>query len=64
MQRVRDAMLDELRIHDWVPLSILCQAREVTKVMQQLEQALGRPATEQEITDRLDVGLLEYQQLL
>lgn len=32
--------------------------------MQQLEQALGRPATEQEIADRLDIGLLEYQQLL
>ncbi|HGJ5859070.1 MAG TPA: RNA polymerase sigma factor FliA [Arsenophonus nasoniae] len=64
VQRVRGAMLDELRARDWVPRSVRRQAREATKVIQQLEQALGRPATEQEIADKLHIGLLEYQQLL
>lgn len=64
VQRVRGAMLDELRARDWVPRSVRRQAREATKVMRQLEQALGRPATEQEIADQLNIGLLEYQRLL
>lgn len=41
VQRVRGAMLDELRARDWVPRSVRRQAREATKVMQQLEQALA-----------------------
>ncbi len=64
VQRVRGAMLDELRARDWVPRSVRRMAREAAKVMQQLEQALGRPAAEQEIADKLNIGLPEYQQLL
>ncbi len=64
VQRVRGAMLDELRARDWVPRSVRRLAREAAKVMQRLEQALGRPASEQEIADKLHIGLSEYQQLL
>ncbi|WP_334468350.1 RNA polymerase sigma factor FliA [Arsenophonus sp. PmNCSU2021_1] len=64
VQRVRGAMLDALRARDWVPRSVRRLAREAAKVMQQLEQALGRPASEQEIADKLHIGLSEYQQLL
>lgn len=46
VQRIRGAMLDELRSRDWVPRSVRRNAREVAQAMGQLEQELGRNATE------------------
>ncbi|MDF7679688.1 RNA polymerase sigma factor FliA [Enterobacteriaceae bacterium ESL0689] len=64
VQRIRGAMLDELRSRDWVPRSVRRHAREVTKVMQQLEQQHGRPASEPEIASALNISLEEYRQIL
>lgn len=41
VQRIRGAMLDELRSRDWVPRSVRRNAREVAQAMGQLEQELG-----------------------
>lgn len=49
VQRIRGAMLDELRSRDWVPRSVRRNAREVAQAMGQLEQELGRNATETEV---------------
>ena len=57
-------MLDELRSRDWVPRSVRRNAREVARMMQQLEQRLGRPASEVEVAQGLDVSLDEYRQIL
>lgn len=40
VQRIRGAMLDELRSRDWVPRSVRRNAREVAHAMGQLEQEL------------------------
>lgn len=64
VQRIRGAMLDELRSRDWVPRSVRRNAREVARMMQHLEQQLGRPASEQEIAQGLGVSLSEYRQRL
>lgn len=64
VQRIRGAMLDELRSRDWVPRSVRRNARQVSRVMQQLEQRLGRPASEVELAQELDVTLDEYRQIL
>ena len=42
VQRIRGAMLDELRSRDWVPRSVRRNAREVAQAIGQLEQELGR----------------------
>lgn len=63
-QRIRGAMLDELRSRDWLPRSVRRNARAVDEVVRRLEQQLGRPAEEQEIAAELDMPLADYHQLL
>lgn len=63
-QRIRGAMLDELRSRDWLPRSVRRNARAVEEAVRRLEQKLGRPAEENEIAAELDMGLEEYRQLL
>lgn len=64
VQRIRGAMLDELRSRDWVPRSVRRHAREVTQVIQHLEQQYGRPASEPEIAEAMNISLEEYRQIL
>ena len=64
VQRIRGAMLDELRSRDWAPRSVRRNAREVASAMQKVEQRVGRPATEQEVAQILDIDLAEYRQIL
>ncbi|WP_340617071.1 RNA polymerase sigma factor FliA [Xenorhabdus entomophaga] len=64
VQRIRGAMLDELRSRDWAPRSVRRNAREVTQAIRKLEQELGRPASEQEVAKELKINLIEYRQIL
>jgi RNA polymerase sigma factor for flagellar operon FliA len=63
-QRIRGAMLDELREIDWAPRSVRKNARDIEQAVRALEQGLGRPPSEQQIADKLAVTLAEYQQML
>jgi len=63
-QRIRGSMIDELRTRDWLPRSVRRNAREVERVVRELEQKLGRPAEEKEIAAELNMELSEYHQLL
>lgn len=63
-QRIRGAMLDELREIDWVPRSVRKNAREIEKAISFLQQQLGGQPTETEIAERLGVPLQEYQEML
>ncbi|PIJ48343.1 RNA polymerase sigma factor FliA [Erwinia sp. OLTSP20] len=64
VQRIRGAMLDELRSRDWAPRSVRRHAREVASALHKVEQLQGRPATEQEVATELGVTLEEYRQIL
>ncbi|WP_413726955.1 RNA polymerase sigma factor FliA [Sodalis sp. RH16] len=64
VQRIRGAMLDELRSRDWVPRSVRRHAREVAQAIHQAEQQLGRSASEQEVAQTLNISLQEYRQIL
>ncbi|EKN3348041.1 RNA polymerase sigma factor FliA [Yersinia ruckeri] len=64
VQRIRGAMLDELRSRDWAPRSVRRNAREVAQATRQVEQKVGRPASEQEVAQILDISLVEYRQIL
>ncbi|MBP5980920.1 MAG: RNA polymerase sigma factor FliA [Halomonas sp.] len=63
-QRIRGAMVDELRTRDWMPRSVRRAARAMDDTVRRLEQQLGRPPEEKEIALELDMPLDEYQQLL
>jgi RNA polymerase sigma factor for flagellar operon FliA len=63
-QRIRGAMLDELRVNDWLPRSTRRALRKIENATCALEQRLGRPATEAELAQELGVALPEYQALL
>lgn len=62
--RIRGAIFDELRRLDWVPRSIHDKARKVQAMMQELEQKLGRPAADEEVSKALNLSLDEYHELL
>jgi RNA polymerase sigma factor for flagellar operon FliA len=62
--RIRGAILDELRALDWVPRSIREKARQVEAVYIELEQSLGRSATDEEMAGALDLPLSKYHMLM
>ncbi|MCY1165703.1 RNA polymerase sigma factor FliA [Polaromonas sp.] len=63
-QRIRGAMLDELRANDWVSRGLRQSSRSVAAAVQVQEQRLGRAPTEGEIAGELQLPLEAYQQLL
>jgi RNA polymerase sigma factor for flagellar operon FliA len=63
-QRIRGAMLDELREADWLPRSLRRDMRRIEQAISRLQQKLGRSPTESEIAAELDMPLAEYQHLL
>ena len=62
--RIRGAMLDDVRRTDWTPRSVHRKAREITKVMRQIEQKTGRDARDTEIAALLDITVEEYHKIL
>ncbi|MFM9885928.1 MAG: RNA polymerase sigma factor FliA [Burkholderiales bacterium] len=63
-QRIRGAMLDELRASDWLPRSLRKSQREIERTISKLEQRLQRPPLETEIAKEIGVPLHEYQTML
>lgn len=63
-QRIRGAMLDELRSADWLPRSLRRDMRRIEQAVSRLQQKLGHAPNESEIARELDVTLAEYQQML
>ena len=63
-QRIRGAMLDELRQNDAMPRSARRGMRHIEKAVAALQQELGRAPTEREIAKALNVPLGEYQEML
>ncbi|SDK30335.1 RNA polymerase, sigma 28 subunit, SigD/FliA/WhiG [Methylophilus rhizosphaerae] len=63
-QRVRGAMLDELRGADWLPRGIRKNMRDIEVAVQQLEQRFGRPPTESEIAKHMNFSLEDYYDVL
>jgi RNA polymerase sigma factor for flagellar operon FliA len=63
-QRIRGAMLDELRGADWMSRGTRKQQRTIEAAVHRLEQKLGRAPQESEIAKELGVTLSEYQDML
>ncbi len=63
-QRIRGAMLDELREGDWLSRGSRKMQKDIEHAVQKLEQRLQRAPKESEIASELGVPLAEYQQML
>ncbi len=63
-QRIRGAMLDELRGSDWVSRGDRSQQRAIAAAVRKLEQQLSRAPTEGEIAVEMGLSLEAYQTVL
>jgi RNA polymerase sigma factor FliA len=62
-QRIRGAILDELRAQDWVPRSVRYRARELERAQERLEARLLRAATDRELAGELGLPVHELRGL-
>jgi RNA polymerase sigma factor for flagellar operon FliA len=62
--RIRGAILDSLRTLDWSPRELRRKGRAVEQAIQTLTAQFHRSATEDEIAEKLNIPLADYQQLL
>lgn len=64
VQRIRGAMLDELRQADWLPRTVRKNLRQIEATISKLEQQYGRAPNETELAKEMNVPLADYQQML
>ena len=57
MQRIRGAILDELRAQDWVPRTVRGRVRELERAQERLERRLQRAATDREVAAEMRLPL-------
>ncbi len=63
-QRIRGAMLDELRGNDWMSRGSRKSQKDIETTMRRLEHRLGRSPVESEIAKEMGLTLADYQTLL
>lgn len=63
MQRIRGAILDDLRSQDWVPRVVRSRAREVERALERLGGRLRRTPTDTEVATELGITLDELRDL-
>src|ERR1700709_2501198 len=63
-QRIRGAMLDELRGNDYLSRGTRKQQRSIEVAVQKLEQKAGRAPIESEIAKEMGMSVGDYQELL
>jgi RNA polymerase sigma factor for flagellar operon FliA len=63
-QRIRGAMIDELRGSDWMSRGDRKSQREIEAAVHRLEHRLGRSPSESEIAAEMGLSLHAYQELL
>lgn len=57
MTRIRGAVLDQLRSMDWLPRSLRQKAKEIERVIQEIEQQTGKTADESSIAAALNIDI-------
>lgn len=63
-KRVRGAILDELRRHDWRPRQLRQQSHQCSQTERELMRRLGRRPTETELADALGIEMDELRRIL
>ncbi|GIU22992.1 RNA polymerase sigma factor FliA [Shewanella sp. MBTL60-007] len=63
-QRIRGAILDELRRQDWRPRPVRQQAHELNDTVRQLTRLLEREPTDKEVAEAMGLSESEYRERL
>ncbi|MCL1140443.1 RNA polymerase sigma factor FliA [Shewanella pneumatophori] len=63
-QRIRGAILDELRRQDWRPRPVRQQAHELNDMVRKLTRQLEREPSDNEIADAMSLSPTEYRERL
>lgn len=63
MQRIRGAILDELRSQDWVPRVVRSRARGAERALERLGARLNRTPTDAELARELGISVSELRDL-
>jgi RNA polymerase sigma factor for flagellar operon FliA len=62
--RIRGAILDSMRALDWAPRDLRGKGRAVDEAIRTLTLRYGRPASDLEVSNELNLDLTKYHQLL
>jgi len=62
--RIKGATLDQLRALDWVPRSVRQKSRKLEKAYGEVEQRLGRQASEEEVAESLGLQIDKFHDLI
>src|SRR5207253_4087960 len=62
--RIRGAILDSLRNLDWAPRSLRKRSKDLERTYTDLSQKLGRPATDEELSEAMGEDLENFHALL
>jgi RNA polymerase sigma factor for flagellar operon FliA len=62
--RIKGAILDQLRSLDWVPRSVRQKSRRLERAYGEVEQRLGRSASDEEVADSLGLQIEKFHELL
>ena len=63
INRIRGAIIDELRSFDWIPRSVRTKARDIERAIAVLEARLQRTPSEGEIADELGLDIPELRRV-
>lgn len=62
--RIKGAIIDGLRAHDWIPRSIRFKAKELRKVYATLGSKLKRTPTDEEVSQEMGISVKKLQEML
>jgi RNA polymerase sigma factor for flagellar operon FliA len=62
--RIKGAIIDELRVLDWIPRSLRQKAKQLEKTYAELEYKYGRSATDKEVAEALEITEDELSKLI
>jgi RNA polymerase sigma factor FliA len=62
--RIRGAILDSLRNLDWAPRSLRKKSKDLERIYSELTQKLGRPATDEEVSEAMGEDLQDFHALI
>ena len=54
--RIRGSILDQIRKMDWIPRTVRQRQRQIDNAMKEVELEKGRPATDDEIAEKLNIS--------
>ena len=62
--RIRGAIIDSVRNLDWIPRSLRQKSKELEKLYADLENELGRSATDEDVANKLGISTEEFGKML